>query len=104
MPSTWRGAGEERRMRGVRTMQRFLWRWALPEAMADALAVAIGTALMLVVRGYQFGQSNHNVYLLEPLRECCGFLQRDWFTTQTLQYHGAFTWVCTELKIGRAHV
>jgi hypothetical protein len=24
-------------------------------------------------------------------------LQRDWFTTQTLQYHGAFTWVCVEL-------
>ncbi|MBC8105430.1 MAG: hypothetical protein H7Z14_02475, partial [Anaerolineae bacterium] len=53
----------------------------------DALAVAIGTLITLVVSGYQFGRGNHTVYLLEGLRITDPTLFRnDWFVTSTLQY------------------
>ncbi|HYO08147.1 MAG TPA: DUF6798 domain-containing protein [Tepidisphaeraceae bacterium] len=54
-------------------------------------AVAFGSALALAVHGYQFGKSNHGVYLLDAMRDARPeLLANDWFTTQTLQYHAAF--------------
>ncbi|CAN5417322.1 hypothetical protein BH09PLA1_BH09PLA1_15210 [soil metagenome] len=59
----------------------------------DALAIAIGTLITLVVSGYQFGRGNHTVYLLEGLRIADPTLFRnDWFVTSTLQYHAIFSW------------
>src|SRR4051794_41380200 len=58
---------------------------------AAPVAVAFACALTLCVQGYQFGQSNHTVYLLDPLRRAHPeLLKNDWFTTQTLQYHALF--------------
>jgi hypothetical protein len=57
-------------------------------------AVLLGIAVTYIVYGYQFGTSNHTVYLLSALRETNPqLLARDWFTTQTLQYHAAFGWL-----------
>jgi hypothetical protein len=62
------------------------------------IAIAFGVALTLFMQGYQFGRSNHTVYLLDALRRVePGLLQNDWFTTQTLQYHAVFGWVTREL-------
>ncbi|MBC8106846.1 MAG: hypothetical protein H7Z14_09680, partial [Anaerolineae bacterium] len=59
----------------------------------DALTIAIGTLITLVVSGYQFGRGNHTVYLLEGLRIADPTLFRnDWFVTSTLQYHAIFSW------------
>src|SRR5688572_26002969 len=56
-----------------------------------ALAVAFGVALTLAMQGYQFGRSNHTVYLIDALRHAqLHLLQNDWFATQTLHYHAAF--------------
>src|SRR5690348_11599477 len=53
--------------------------------------VGFGCALTLALQGYQFGKSNHTVYLLDALRHVSPeLLRHDWFTTQTLQYHAAF--------------
>jgi hypothetical protein len=58
---------------------------------ATSCAVLLGCCITLTIRGYQFGQSNHTVYLLSALRfNDANLLANDWFTTQTLQYHGAF--------------
>jgi hypothetical protein len=55
-------------------------------------AVALGCAMALTVRGYQFGRSNHTVYLVDALRvNDLRLLAGDWFATRTLQYHVAFT-------------
>jgi hypothetical protein len=55
------------------------------------LAIAFGVALTLAMQGYQFGKSNHTVYLIDALRHTSPkLLQNDWFATQTLQYHAAF--------------
>ena len=55
------------------------------------LAIACAVALSLTLHGYQFGTSNHTVYLLDALRHTSPhLLQNDWFATQTLQYHAAF--------------
>jgi len=59
----------------------------------DALAIAIGTLITLIVSGYQFGRGNHTVYLLEGLRIADPTLfHNDWFVTWTLQYHAIFSW------------
>ena len=56
------------------------------------LAVLLGVVITLAVRGYQFGESNHNVYLPAALRvNDPALLENDWWTTETLQYHGLFT-------------
>src|SRR5438067_13602038 len=56
-----------------------------------ALALVIGISITLCVQGYQFGRSNHTVYLLDALhRSDPALLARDWFTTQTFQYHAIF--------------
>ncbi|MEA2707458.1 MAG: hypothetical protein QOF78_59 [Phycisphaerales bacterium] len=56
-----------------------------------ALAIAFGVMLTLTMQGYQFGKSNHTVYLIDALRHTApNVLQNDWFATQTLQYHAAF--------------
>src|ERR1044071_2198611 len=45
-----------------------------------------------MVCGYQFGGSNHTVYLVEALRiNDPSLLKNDWWATATLQYHGVFT-------------
>jgi len=72
-----------------------------PQSSSPALAVAavlLGIAINLVVNGYQFGQSNHSVYLIDALRKCDPtLLANDWFYTQTLQYHSAFGWLTAAL-------
>ena len=55
------------------------------------LAIVVGVAITVCVRGYRFGESNHAVYLLAALREIRpGTLDNDWWTRSTLQYHVAF--------------
>ena len=44
--------------------------------------------------GYQFGKSNHTIYLLDAFhRTHPNLLNNDWFVTQTFQYHAAFGWI-----------
>jgi hypothetical protein len=58
------------------------------------LAIALGVLLTFCVYGYRFGTENHTVYLLDALRRSDPpVLQQDWFTTQTMQYHVAFTYL-----------
>jgi hypothetical protein len=60
--------------------------------MSALLSIAIGAATTLAIYGYQFGRGNHGVYLLDALRLANpALLQRDWFTTTTLQYHILFS-------------
>ncbi|HLL88052.1 MAG TPA: DUF6798 domain-containing protein [Tepidisphaeraceae bacterium] len=71
----------------------------MPEAARDRadgwLAIAFGAAVTLVLGGYQFGRSNHAVYLLDALhRADPTLLANDWFTTGTLQYHALFGVIC----------
>lgn len=62
-------------------------------------AILLGIAITYIVYGYQFGTSNHTVYLLSALRDSNPqLLSRDWFTTQTLQYHAAFGWLTFALN------
>jgi hypothetical protein len=67
-----------------------------------AFAVLFGVVLTLCVEGYQFGKSNHTVYLLDALRKTDPqLLANDWFTTQTLQYHAVFGFITSSLyKLG----
>src|SRR3954466_14742510 len=61
------------------------------ERIDTALAVLFGVALTIAMQGYQFGKSNHTVYLLDAMRHASPeLLKNDWFTTQTLQYHATF--------------
>src|SRR5437667_4976110 len=56
------------------------------------LLLLIGIALTLLIGGYQFGLSNHTVYLIDPLRQTNPqILKNDWWATSTLQYHGVFS-------------
>ena len=58
----------------------------------DLLLLLIGISITYLVGGYQFGLSNHTVYLIEPLRQNNSqILANDWWATSTLQYHGAFS-------------
>jgi len=57
----------------------------------DWLAMLLGVAITLTLRGYQFGTGNHCVYLVAPLRDVQPELfANDWWVTHTLQYHVAF--------------
>jgi hypothetical protein len=57
-----------------------------------AFSVVLGSCVTLAVLGYQFGLSNHEVYLLDALRQADPSLfARDWFMQDTLQYHAAFS-------------
>ena len=59
---------------------------------ANLCAIVLAIAMTLVIRGYQFGRSNHTVYLLDALRvNDPKLLANDWYTTHTLQYHFVFT-------------
>lgn len=63
------------------------------------LALLWGITLTLCVTGYTFGQSNHHVYLLDALHwQHPENLQRDWFTTHTLQYHVLYTGLVVVLQ------
>src|SRR5438552_4160149 len=72
---------------------------------ATLCALALGIAITLVIRGYQFGHSNHTVYLIDALRvNDPRILANDWFTTHTLQYHVVFTHVTAALdRLGILH-
>jgi hypothetical protein len=72
------------------------------DALSIAFAVLFGVVMSLCVEGYQFGKSNHTVYLLDALRKTQPeLLANDWFTTQTLQYHFVFGWITSTLfKLG----
>src|SRR5436190_16945543 len=55
------------------------------------LCIALGVLLTLTMQGYQFGASNHTVYLIDALRQAHPeLLANDWFAARTLQYHAAF--------------
>jgi hypothetical protein len=59
---------------------------------AAIFCVVFGSALSLVVSGYQFGRGNQTCYLLDGMRTFQPWLlRRDWFMTQTLQYHAVFS-------------
>ena len=61
---------------------------------APWLAVLLGIAVTLSVRGYRYGESNHAVYLIDALRRVDPtLLKNDWWTNQTLQYHFVFNTV-----------
>lgn len=68
------------------------WERVRLEVLPVTFAIAFAMTLTLCVRGYQFGGSNHNVYLIDAMHQASGgeLLARDWFTTQTLQYHAVF--------------
>ena len=54
--------------------------------------------MTLCVNGYQFGRSNHTVYLVDAYRQVDPqLLSRDWYTTDTMRYHGAFAWLSETL-------
>jgi hypothetical protein len=56
-----------------------------------ACSILFACGLTLCMQGYQFGKSNHTVYLLDALHHVHPeLLNNDWFTTQTLQYHATF--------------
>lgn len=58
---------------------------------ADAFTVMVGFAVTIVVTSYQFGRSNHTVYLLDAIHQMNpAVLANDWFTTKTFQYHAIF--------------
>jgi hypothetical protein len=58
---------------------------------ADGFAIAYGVVVTLVLGYYQFGLSNHTVYLLDGLHKMNrSTLANDWFTTETFQYHALF--------------
>ena len=68
------------------------------DSLGVAFAVLFGIVMSLCVEGYQFGRSNHTVYLLDALRKTQpDLLANDWFTTQTLQYHAVFGWISSSL-------
>ena len=70
----------------------------VPDRWSDAAAVVLGCAFSLCVGGYQFGKSNHQVYLLDAFRIFDPkLLANDWFTTHTMQYHVAFAWLTVGL-------
>ena len=70
----------------------------VPDRWPDAAAVVLGCAFSLCVGGYQFGKSNHQVYLLDAFRIFDPkLLANDWFTTHTMQYHVAFAWLTVGL-------
>lgn len=65
--------------------------------------VILGAAITLSLTGYQFGESNHAVYLLAALRvDDPTLLANDWWVNSTLQYHVLFTHLCAVLM--RWHV
>ncbi len=62
--------------------------------MRPVAAISFATLIAVCLHGYQFGKSNHTVYLIDALRhESPQLLSTDWFATQTLQYHAAFGWL-----------
>jgi Domain of unknown function (DUF6798) len=58
------------------------------------VSVLFACLLSLAMQRYQFGKSNHTVYLIDALRQVHPqLLANDWFTTKTLQYHATFGWI-----------
>ena len=54
--------------------------------------------MTLTIQGYQFGQSNHTVYLLDALHRLHPeLLRNDWFLNETFQYHALFGLLTREL-------
>lgn len=74
-----------------RPLDRILQRLRI-QILPEVFAVAFGMVMLLCLRGYQFGHSNHNVYLIDALYKASDhrLLANDWFTTQTYQYHAFF--------------
>ncbi|MEL7239268.1 MAG: hypothetical protein AAGK78_10430, partial [Planctomycetota bacterium] len=53
---------------------------------------ASSALMMLAACGYSYMGGNHEVYLLQPLQTAgLADFSGDWFTSQTLQYHGLFS-------------
>ncbi len=71
--------------------------------LSNLLALCIGVVMTLCVCGYQFGKSNHTVYLLDAThRSYPNLLANDWFTTETFQYHATYGFITRLLM--RAHI
>jgi hypothetical protein len=66
--------------------------------LANTFAILFGVIITMTVCGYEFAHGDHTVYLVEPLHLAFpNLLANDWFTTQTLQYHSAFSFVTAML-------
>ncbi|MEM7806758.1 MAG: DUF6798 domain-containing protein [Planctomycetota bacterium] len=66
--------------------------------LAVFLAIVAAALLCMAVTGYSFLAGNHEVYLLEPLRRSgLASFAGDPFVTETLQYHGLFSFVASYL-------
>jgi hypothetical protein len=73
------------------------------DVLSNLLALTIGVVMTFCVCGYQFGKSNHTVYLLDAThRSYPNLLDNDWFTTQTFQYHATYGFITRFLM--RAHI
>ena len=75
-------------------------KWLANDVTERCLIVVVSLIAALSF-GLTYGDyiSNHPVYLLEGLRLTQpGFLAKDWFTTETAQYHQRFTWLVVALK------
>jgi len=77
--------------RGLRNRPAIDW-------LADAFVILFGVIATMTVCGYEFAHGDHTVYLVEPLHLAHPeLLRNDWFTTQTLQYHSAFSGITSIL-------
>src|SRR5687768_18409885 len=66
------------------------------------LPLTLGAAMTLALAGYQYGGSNHAVYLVDALRRNDpGLLANDWWTQSTLQYHFVFNGLAAALMRAR---
>ena len=67
---------------------------------AAALAIAAGVVTTYAIYGYRFGEGNHTIYLINALRRNDpNILSRDWFATQTFQYHALFGVIASKLMV-----
>ena len=64
--------------------------YARPMPIEAVMGVLFGAALTLCMQGYQFGKSNHTVYLIDALRHVHPeLLNNDWFAIRTGRFAGS---------------
>ncbi|GEM_PF-5858698 len=70
------------------------FKWARTRCDAERLAVGGLCLLFALSLGAHYGVSDQNVYLLSGLRLADpSFLAKDWFASETVQHHAAFTYL-----------
>lgn len=68
--------------------------WVRSRFDAERLAVGVLCLLFALSLGAHYGVSDQNVYLLSGLRLADpSFLAKDWFASETVQHHAAFTYL-----------